>query len=147
MEQPAITIMNGQRIMAISTVRPDGWPQTTIVGYANAGFDIFFLIFRSSQKFANIQHEPRVSVAINAEARQLEDLKAVFAGALATEVTNPREAEQAWKLLAGRHPNLGSYYRPDAADAVMIRATCKHISVFDYSKGLGHTETLHLDAA
>ena len=42
MEQPAIAILNANRIMAISTVRPDGWPQTTVVGYANRGFDIFF---------------------------------------------------------------------------------------------------------
>ncbi|MBV8908539.1 MAG: pyridoxamine 5'-phosphate oxidase family protein, partial [Sphingomonas sp.] len=57
MEHPAITILNANRIMAISTVRPDGWPQTTIVGYANRGFDIHFLIFRGSQKYANLQHD------------------------------------------------------------------------------------------
>ena len=33
-----------------------GWlgAQTTIVGYANDGWTVYFLIFRSSQKFANI---------------------------------------------------------------------------------------------
>ncbi len=57
MEQPAISILNKHRIMAISTVRPDGWPQTTVVGYANQGFDIIFLIFRASQKFAKYPEE------------------------------------------------------------------------------------------
>lgn len=146
MEQPAITIMNAHRIMAVSTVRPDGWPQTTIVGYANAGFDIYFLIFRSSQKFANIQHEPRISLAIGAEPRALEELRAVYAGAVAAEVTDPAEAERAWALLSERHPNLAGFYRPEASDAVMIRASCKHLSILDFSRGLGHTEALTIDA-
>ena len=38
MEQPAITILNANRIMTIATVRADGWPQTTMVGYANEGW-------------------------------------------------------------------------------------------------------------
>lgn len=145
MEQPAITIMNAHRIMAVSTVRPDGWPQTTIVGYANQGFDIYFLIFRTSQKYANIQHEPRISLAIGDEPHEMEKLQAVYAGAIATEVTDPAEAERAWKLLADRHPNLAGYYRPDASDAVLIRASCKYLSVVDFSQGLGHTEALVVD--
>ena len=53
-QDDAIRILDTHRSMAFSTVRPDGWPQTTIVGYANVGLPIYFLIFRSSQKFANI---------------------------------------------------------------------------------------------
>ena len=42
MEQPAIGILNSNRIMTIATVRPDGWPQATIVGYATkVGRSIF----------------------------------------------------------------------------------------------------------
>ena len=146
-EQPAITIMNAHRIMAVSTVRPDGWPQTTIVGYANEGFNVYFLIFRSSQKFANIQHEPRISLAIGAEPHRLEELKAVYAGAIASEITNEAEAIRGWALLQERHPNLTGFYRPDGSDAVMIRASCKHLSIVDFTQGLGHTETLDLDGA
>lgn len=147
MEQPAITILNTHRIMAVSTVRPDGWPQTTIVGYANQGFDIYFLIFRSSQKYANIQQEPRISLAVGAEPERMEELQAVYAGAMAAEVTDPAEAERAWALLAERHPNLAGYYRPDAAEAVLMRASCKHLSVLDFSQGLGHSEELSLGAS
>ena len=46
MEQPAIGILNSNRIMTIATVREDGWPQTTMVGYANEGFRLYFLIYR-----------------------------------------------------------------------------------------------------
>jgi hypothetical protein len=142
MLQPAIDILNDHRMMAISTVRPDGWPQTTIVGYANEGWIVYFAIFRSSQKFTNIQLDDRVSIAIGSEPRSLGQIKAVYAGAHASEVTDPRERELAWQLLTERHPNLADFGPPDPTDEALMRATCKYVSVLDYSKGIGHTEAL-----
>lgn len=142
MLQPAIEILNAHRMMAISTVRPDGWPQTTIVGFANDGWTIYFAIFRSSQKFANIQMDDRVSIAISSEPRSLGQIKAVYAGARASEVTDPQERELAWRLLTERHPNLADFGPPDPSDEALMRATCRYVSVLDYSKGIGHTEDL-----
>ena len=142
MLQPAIEILNAHRMMAISTVRPDGWPQTTIVGFANDGWTIYFAIFRSSQKFANIQMDDRVSIAVSSEPRSLGQIKAVYAGARASEVTDPQERELAWRLLTERHPNLADFGPPDPSDEALMRATCRYVSVLDYSKGIGHTEDL-----
>lgn len=136
----ATRILEAHRIMAISTVRPDGWPQTTIVGYANEDLAIYFMILRSSQKFANIQRDGRVSIAVGEEPKDLREAKALYAGAEAAELTDPVERERAWKLLEERHPNLGAFELPDSSDAVVVRAMCRHVSVVDYSKGLGHTE-------
>src|SRR5688500_8196614 len=105
MEKDAIRILDSRRTMAISTVRPDGWPQTTIVGYANEGWVVYFVILRSSQKFANIQRDGRVSIAVGEEPRDLRELKAIYAGAHANEVTDLKLGEHAWRLLVQRHPN------------------------------------------
>ena len=140
MEEKAIRILDSHRIMAISTVRPDGWPQTTIVGYANDGMFIYFLILRTSQKFANIQHDDRVSLAIGEEPRDLREAKAVFAGAQASEVTDPKQRDHAWRLLVERHPNLADFLLPASAEAAMMRALCRFVSIVDYSKGLGHSD-------
>ena len=55
MQENAIEILNSHSTMAISTLRADGWPQTTIVGYANDGSDFFIFSFsdrvRSSRTF------------------------------------------------------------------------------------------------
>lgn len=142
MKDDIIQILDSRRIMAISTVRPDGWPQTTIVGYANAGLAIYFVISRASQKFANIAHDNRVSIAVGEEPRDLSQLKAVFAGAMAEEVTDLGEAEQAWRLLKGRHPNLAWLELPEHSETALMRATCLHVSMLDYSQGLGHTEAI-----
>lgn len=142
MLQPAIGILDSQRLMAISTVRPDGWPQTTIVGYANQGWTIYFAIFRSSQKFINIARDDRVSIAVCREPASLAEIKAVYAGAHAAEVTDQDERALAWELLAERHPNLADFSPPDGSGEALMRAVCKHVSVLDYSKGLGHTEAV-----
>jgi hypothetical protein len=131
--------------MAISTVRPDGWPQTTVVGYANRGFEIFFLIFRASQKYANIQQDNRISIAVAPEPEIVEQIKAVYAGAIAQEITESEERDRAWKLLMERHSNLAGFKIPEAEQAVFMRASCKHVSVLDYSRGPGHREQLTVD--
>lgn len=142
MLEPAIEILDSHRQMAISTVRPDGWPQTTIVGYANSGWTVYFLIFRASQKFANISLDDRVSIAVSGDTGSLGEIKAVFAGAHAAEVTDPHERDRAWDLLTQRHPNLGDFGLPDDSETALMQATCKYVSIVDYSKGIGHTEAM-----
>ena len=136
MEDQAARILDAHRVMAISTVRPDGWPQTTIVGYANDGLTVYFIIFRSSQKFANIQHDDRISIAVGEEPRDLRHLEAVYAGAQAFEVTDLKQAEHAWRLLTHRHPNLTQFEVPDKAETALMCVNCKHVSVLDYSQGI-----------
>jgi nitroimidazol reductase NimA-like FMN-containing flavoprotein (pyridoxamine 5'-phosphate oxidase superfamily) len=142
MEDKAIAILDSQRTMAISTVRPDGWPQTTIVGYANDGLLIYFLISRNSQKLANITRDDRVSLAVGLEPKDMREAKAVYAGAHASEVTDPKQRERAWQLLVHRHPNLSGFEPPAQAAAAMMRAMCKYVSILDFTEGFGHTDGL-----
>jgi len=145
MEHPAITILNANRVMAISTVRPDGWPQTTVVGYANRGWDIFFLIFRGSQKYANIQHDARISIAVAPEPEELDQLQAVYAGLVVEEIIVPDERDYAWHLLMERHSNLAGFKIPKAGEAVFMCGRCRHVSLLDFSQGPGHREQLTID--
>jgi len=131
--------------MAISTIRPDGWPQTTIVGYVNRGFNIYFLIFRSGQKLANIQHDDRISIAVASEPSELNELQAVYAGAHAHEVTDQAERDEAWRLLMERDSNLAGFKMPEAHEAAFMKATCKYVSVLDFTQDIGHREQFTLD--
>jgi nitroimidazol reductase NimA-like FMN-containing flavoprotein (pyridoxamine 5'-phosphate oxidase superfamily) len=145
MEQPAVRILNANRIMAISTVRPDGWPQTTIVGYANRGFELMFMIFRSGQKFANIEKDDRISIAVCPEPTSIHELQAVYAAAHASQITDAAEREAAWRLLMERHSNLSGFKVPDQSEAVFMKAKCLYVSVLDFSQGVGHREKLVID--
>ncbi|WP_225150876.1 pyridoxamine 5'-phosphate oxidase family protein [Bradyrhizobium sp. NBAIM08] len=59
------TLLDQHRTMRIATLRADGWPQVTTVGYANEGFTIYFLCGPDSQKAQNISRDDRVSLAID----------------------------------------------------------------------------------
>lgn len=142
MEDSAINILNKHRIMAISTVRPDGWPQSTIVGFANDGLLLYFLISRDSQKFTNIKLDNRVAIAVGAEPSDLRHLEAVYAGAMAYEVTGPEQRKLGWKLLSERHPNLRDFELPEKAQAALMVAKCDHLSVLDFDSGLDPTRAL-----
>lgn len=142
MEKKAIEVLRSHRIMAIATNRPDGWPQNTVVGYANDGLLIYFMISRQSQKFENIKRDNRVALAIAKEPEDFHLLKAVFAGAEASEVTDEDQRQEAWRLLTSRHPNLLDYQMPGPAEAAIMRAICRHISILDFTKGLGHADEL-----
>ena len=70
----------------------------------------------------------------------LGDIKAVYAGGLASEVTDPTERELAWGLLSKRHPNVVDFGPPDWLETALMRAACKYVSVLDYSDGIGQSE-------
>jgi nitroimidazol reductase NimA-like FMN-containing flavoprotein (pyridoxamine 5'-phosphate oxidase superfamily) len=142
MDEGAVGILNSHRTMAISTLRPDGWPQTTFVGYANEGLTLFFLIFRSSQKLANIRRDKRVSLAVGGDEAELSRLTAVYAAAHATEVTDPKARAIAWNLLVAKHPNLLDFELPDRTEAAMMKAECQYVTVLDYRRAPGHTEDM-----
>jgi len=145
MDDNAIEILDAQRTMAISTLRADGWPQTTIVGYANENLTLYFLIFRTSQKLANIRRDKRISIAVGGDPDELDQLTAVYAAAHASEIKDPKERERAWSLLQQRHPNLVDFELPEPTDAAMIKATCQFVSVLDYRKGPGHIDDVSID--
>jgi len=142
MEQPAIDILNTNRIMTIATVRPDGWPQATIVGYANEGWSLYFVVYRNSQKFANIARDSRVAVTVGHEPPEINQIKAIYAGCEVSELTDLREQSHAWDLLAQRHPNLTDLAPSRSEEVATMIAHCRHVSVLDYAQGLGHTDEL-----
>lgn len=140
MQIAAIDILDAHRIMAVSTLRSDGWPQTTFVGYVNEGLTLYFLIFRTSQKLANIRRDKRISIAVGGEPKEVDELTAVYAAAHASELVDPKERNRAWDLLQSRHPNLVDFELPERTEAAMIKAICQFVSVLDYRKGPGHVE-------
>ena len=106
MEQKAVEILNQHRLMGLATIRADGWPQATMVGYANDGLLLYFVISRQSQKFANIQKDDRVSIVIGQDFHDPSTIKAISLAAHASEVTDARQRKQAVRMLLERHPGL-----------------------------------------
>jgi len=127
--------------MTIATLRPDGWPQATTVGYGNEGLAIYFLCAPDSQKAANLALDDRVSLTIDDDTGQLMSIEGLSMAARAHLVTDPSEAEKALDLLIRRYPPQEIQIpMPRVADLRIFRLTPSVISVLDYSKGFGHTD-------
>jgi nitroimidazol reductase NimA-like FMN-containing flavoprotein (pyridoxamine 5'-phosphate oxidase superfamily) len=142
MKDKAIDILDQNRLMAIATLRPDGWPQTTMVSYANEDILVYFIVSRASQKFANIERDNRVSMVMGQDFHDPSTIKALSIGGRASEVTDPKQRQRAVKLLLERHPGLRKLERPSPEHSVVMRANPEVLTILDYSKGFGHADVL-----
>ena len=137
-----LSLLDQHGIMTIATLRPDGWPQATTVGYANEGLTLYFLCGPDSQKANNLARDDRVSLTIDHDTPQVMEITGLSMAAHAQAVTDPAEAEKAMRLLFQKYPEQASLPlpMPTAADVCIFRVTPVVISVLDYSKGFAHTD-------
>lgn len=135
-------LLDHHRTMRIATLRPDGWPQVTTVGYANEGFTIYFLCGPDSQKATNLARDNRVSLAIDDDTPQVMEITGLSMAARAQIVDDPAEGEKALRLMFERYPEQKSLPgpMPTPEQARIFRLMPMVISVLDYSKGFGHTD-------
>jgi PPOX class probable F420-dependent enzyme len=141
-----VGLLDGHRIMTIATNRADGWPQATIVGYANDGLIIYCFIGKDSQKYANIARDPRVSLAIGNDYPQPLQIKGLSIAAKVEIVEDQGEIDHAMSILLKRYPEYKIMPPPDPAAVPMLRITPEIVSVLDYSKGFGHTDLMRVTA-
>jgi nitroimidazol reductase NimA-like FMN-containing flavoprotein (pyridoxamine 5'-phosphate oxidase superfamily) len=142
MKQKAVDILQQNRLMALATSRADGWPQATMVSYANEDILIYFVVSRTSQKFANIERDDRVSISIGRDFHDPSTIRALSIAARASEVRDPKQSARAVQLLLERHPGLSRLERPKPGHSAVMRANPEIITILDYSKGFGHADVL-----
>ncbi|TGQ34673.1 MULTISPECIES: pyridoxamine 5'-phosphate oxidase family protein [unclassified Mesorhizobium] len=138
-----LTLLDQHRIMTIATLRPDGWPQATTVGYVNEGLVLYFLCGLDSQKAANLSRDDRVSLAIDHDTPNLMAIAGLSMAAHAKAVSDPAEAARVLQMLPQKYPEQVSPLpvpMPTPEDVRIFRVTPTVISVLDYSKGFGHTD-------
>jgi nitroimidazol reductase NimA-like FMN-containing flavoprotein (pyridoxamine 5'-phosphate oxidase superfamily) len=132
-----LTLLDQHRIMTIATLRPDGWPQATTVGYASEGLTLYFVCGLHTQKAANLARDDRVSLTIDHDTPQVMEITGLSMAAHARAVIDPAEASKALHMLRLKHPELPV---PMPEDVRIFRVTPTIISVLDYSKGFLHTD-------
>src|SRR5215471_340370 len=99
-----LKLLAQHRKMTIATLRADGWPQATTVGYGNEGLTIYFLCGPDSQKAKNLARDNRVSLTIDDDTGQVMAIEGLSMAARANAVTDPIEAEKALQLMIARYP-------------------------------------------
>jgi nitroimidazol reductase NimA-like FMN-containing flavoprotein (pyridoxamine 5'-phosphate oxidase superfamily) len=136
-----LTLLDQHRIMTLATLRPDGWPQATTVGYVNEGLTLYFLCGLDSQKAANLARDDRVSLTIDHDTPDIMSITGLSMAGRAQAV-DVAEAGRILKMLPLKYPEQVSLPMPmPTAEQVRIfRVTPTVISVLDYTKGFGHTD-------
>ncbi|HXZ46991.1 MAG TPA: pyridoxamine 5'-phosphate oxidase family protein [Pseudolabrys sp.] len=137
-----LELLGQHRLTTIATIRPDGWPQATTVGYANDGLTIYFLCGSQSQKAQNIARNNRVSHTIDHDVSDPMAITGLSMAAVAEPVRDPAEVSKATGLLMKRYPEYTGYPAPKPDEIVIIKVLPKVISVLDYSKGFAHTDLI-----
>jgi PPOX class probable F420-dependent enzyme len=143
-----LALLDQHRIMTIATLRADGWPQATTVGFANEGLTLYFLCGPDSQKARNLARDDRVSLTIDHDTAQVMEITGLSMAAHARAVVDPAEAEKALQLLMKRYPEQKSVPlpMPSPSDVRIFRVSPTIISVLDYTKGFAHTDLVDCQA-
>lgn len=140
-----VSIMNDVSDMTIATVREDGFPQATTVSYMNDGMILYFMTTQDSQKALNIARNSKVSVTIDRDYQSWDEIESISLGGHAIPVTDPTEQDRIGELLLKKFPEAAQYETEDPEIRLaFFKIEPTVVSLLDYSKGFGHTETLVL---
>jgi hypothetical protein len=123
-----LKLLDEHRNMTIATLRPDGWPQATTVGYANDGLTLYFLCALDSQKAQNLARDDRVSLAIDEDTQP---------------VTERAEAQKILRMLMAKYPPQevpAGWTMPEPEEVRIFKVEPSVISLLDYTEGFGHTD-------
>jgi len=137
-----LALLGENRILALATIRPDGWPQATMVGYVHDDLTLYFAVGRTSQKLSNILRDPRVSIAVGQD--RPDHLRGLSMAATVSQVTDAHEISRLNALLHERYPEQ-RVFAPREASAVILKASPSLISIVNLSKGPGRPQLVVVD--
>ena len=142
LRQKIIALLDQHRIMTVATLRPDGWPQATTVGYVNEGMALYFLCGLDSQKAKNLARDNRLSLTIDHDTPDLMAITGLSMAAYAHRVEDRAEAQKILRMLPLKYPDAPPipFKMPEPDDVCLFRLAPSVISVLDYTKGFGHTD-------
>lgn len=143
-KQKILTLLESHRIMTVATLRPDGWPQATTVGYVSEDLTLWFLCGLESQKARNLARDDRVSITIDHDTADLMSITGLSMAARAQRVTDRAEAEKVIAMLPLKYPDASpataQIKMPSPEEVAIFRVIPEVVSVLDYTKGFAHTD-------
>jgi hypothetical protein len=131
-EAAIVDQLGREHLMTVAFNRPDGFPQATTVGYINVGLSLYFMVSRSSQKFGNLQHDPRTSIAIR--SRSGGSGVGLSMGGHTVEITDEATAASLYEQVTARFPGV-HVYCPSGESAALLQFTPVVISAAGVVEG------------
>jgi nitroimidazol reductase NimA-like FMN-containing flavoprotein (pyridoxamine 5'-phosphate oxidase superfamily) len=141
--QVILSLLGATHDMTLATLRPDGYPQATVVSFVHDGLTLYAGIGLDSQKAHNIRQHDKVSATITPPYDDWRHIRGLSLAGRAEMVSGADENAHAADLMLFRFPQLRQFVQAGAITwpgAVFVRITPSVISVLDYEQGFGHTE-------
>jgi nitroimidazol reductase NimA-like FMN-containing flavoprotein (pyridoxamine 5'-phosphate oxidase superfamily) len=139
-----LNLLGATHDLTLATLRPDGYPQATVVSFVNDGLTLYAGIGLDSQKAHNIRQNDKVSASVTPPYADWQHIRGLSLAGRAAIVGDPEETAHAADLMLFRFPQLRQLMQAGGSanwpGAVFVRITPTIISVLDYEQGFGHTE-------
>lgn len=148
LRQQIIAVLDEGKDLTLATLREDGYPQATTVGYASDGLAIWFGCSSQSQKAHNLARDDRISATVDLPYGDWTEIRGLSLGGRARRLTDEAEAARAGAAFLRKFaPQIGKHLASGAGDMALFQIEPEVISLLDYQKGFGHNELVRLSGA
>ena len=100
------TLFDGKNFAVLSTLEPDGTPQSTVVWASRDGDRILFALPKSRRKTANLNRDPRATVVIFDAANPYESAQVQGTASLEDDPNGTLIDELSHKYTGGPYPGF-----------------------------------------
>lgn len=138
-----LSLISATHDMTLATLRPDGYPQATVVSFAHDDLTLYASIGLASQKAHNIRQHNKISATITPSYTDWQHIRGLSLAGTAAMIDDAEENAHAADLMRFRFPRLRQLLHDGDTmwpGAVFLRIMPSVISVLDYEQGFGHTE-------
>ena len=144
-----LKLLDEHRILSLATIRPDGWPQATTVGYVSRGLKLWFMTGKDTQKARNLARDNRVSLTIDHDTTDPMAITGLSMAARAIPVAEEATIRDILFVeLPKKYPEYGSMMTGlDISGVAVFELRPEVISVLDYSKGFAHADEVTVTEA
>ena len=139
-----LDVLQRHHMMALATIRSDGFPQATTVNYIHDGFNLYFATDGASQKAGNIKINNKVSVAIASEPENFYKLRALSLSGFATRIGEKQKAQELALKLFRLLPQSKRFVPEDPKQLAVFEIVPVVIALVDYASGFGTTYLIEL---
>jgi len=139
-----LEVLASQHLMMLATIRPDGFPQATIVNYVHDDLALYFATDAASQKAGNIGLNNKVSAAIACETQDFNKLRGLSLSGIATRLLEKDLKAVLALSLFRRLPQSRRFVPHDEKQLAIFSIMPVAISLVDYSEGFGKSHLLML---
>lgn len=139
-----LDVLERHHFMTLATIRPDGYPQATIVNYVHDDLTIYFATDATSQKAGNIQLNDKVSVAIASETQDAYKLRGLSLSGTAKRVLDAERLQELRIRLFQKLPQAKRLAPEDANQLSVYVITPVAICLVEYASGYGKSYLVEL---